>query len=157
MAEHETFTKVELHSELLKDEIIFTEKATVADFQANAATGDFYQFPEKLNDNIITANFTRANAVGQYDEVDFGKAVVIKRWRQHGHTDNDTDGSWKIQYYNLVAESWEDWVTGIACRSLDSWSEFVTETLKLTTKIRLVCTVLNTRGYNGIVELEVIY
>lgn len=130
-------------------------KATVANFQANSATGTMSD-PEKINDaSTTTAAF--AYGLDEYAEVDFGKLVIIKRWRQYGNTINDGNGTWKIQYWDVTGEAWVDWVTGIATRKLSSWSSYTTETVKLTTKIRLVATLIDGAGRNIINELEVIY
>ena len=148
-----------LYDALATDVVTEAIKATLALFQATPAAGTFGSAPEALNDNN-TGVRAYATAVGQYDEVDFGQLVSIKRWRQYGvSTENDGSGVWSLQYYDLITEDWVDWVTGIATRALDSWSDFVTETAKLTTKIRLVCTTLDTHatGWSGIAELEVIY
>lgn len=131
-------------------------EATVALFQTNAGVGDM-QFPSNLNDND-TGSYARANSVDEYDEVDFGRVVRIKRWRQFGNTTNNGDGAWKIQYYDLSTYTWADWATGIATRATADWSNLATETEAFTDKIRLVCTAVDSGISNSLInELEVIY
>ncbi len=150
-------TESQLHTELIEDIIVTTVLATVADFQTNPATGTMAG-ADNINDNNTSAN-ANSDTVGKYAEVDFGKPVIIKRWRQFGHTTNVGDGVWKIQYYDLASDSWEDWVTGIATRTTADWSSLVTETARLTTKVKLITTTLDTAGsdISRIGELEVIY
>ena len=150
-------TRAWLLPELIDDVIVTAVKATVANFQANAATGTFSTAPERINDNITT-NTAIADTIAEYAEVDFGIVVIIKRWRQWGSTVNNGSGEWKLQYYDLESESWQDWVTGIATRPTSDWSSYVTETAKFTTKIRLVCVVVDTNNVRSdIKELEVVY
>ncbi|KKN72879.1 hypothetical protein LCGC14_0405830 [marine sediment metagenome] len=132
-------------------------EATVAMFQANPATGTGY-WPARINDND-TGTIGGHNAVGEYIEVDFGKVVYIKRWRQYGEFNNGGDGRWKIQYYNLATHAWTDWVTGLATRSTRDWSGYSTVTEVLTDKIRSVCEVVDTFSGAGsqFREIEVIY
>jgi len=142
---------------LLANELMIAPEATAALFQANPATGTFGYIPQALNDGSVSTP-AYANGVDQYAEVDFGRAVAIKRYRQYGRDKNNGNGSWKIQYWNLATGAWADWVTGIATRAAESWSDFVTETLKYTNKIRLVATVMDTgNDRNNLYELEVIY
>ncbi|GAJ09201.1 unnamed protein product, partial [marine sediment metagenome] len=119
-------------------------------------TGTFAANPENINDDNTT-NEAEASGVGQYAEVDFGKVVVIKRWRQFGSVGNNGSGVWKIQYWNLATEAWVDWITGISTRTLATWSTLSEVTSKLTTKIRLVCTTVEGGGWTKVKELEVIY
>jgi len=142
---------------LLAGELMIAPEGTVAIFQATPATGNFTTSPENINDNNTGTN-AQATVIDQYAEVDFGRAVAIKRYRQFGSTDNNGDGSWKIQYWDLTTGAWADWVTGIATRVGTTWSELITEDLKYTTKIRLVATAIDTLlTKNYIFELEVIY
>jgi hypothetical protein len=152
-------TRAWLLDELAIDAIVEASRALVSDFQANPATGTFLKDPQNINNNNTT-DYAEAHNVDEYAEVDFQKPVIIERWRQWGATEMEGDGVWKLQYYDLASESWQDWVTGIATRTLDSWSDYVTETVKMTTKIRLVCTTLDTCGTlnrSYLKELEVIY
>lgn len=130
-------------------------EATLALFQANAATGNMGSNPAYINDNNTDSRAV-ANATDLYAEVDFGVIVSIKRWRQFGMASMQENGEWKIEYYNLSTHAWEDWVTGIATRKAATWSDFSTETEVLTNKIRLVCTAVDGYGDSRIGELEVI-
>ena len=131
-------------------------EGTVAGFQANAATGTV-QTPANINDND-TGTYILGDAVDEYAEVDFGKVVELTQWRQFGNTNNNGDGSWKIQYYNLSTRTWTDWVTGIATRTTADWSTFCVETAIVTDKIRLVCTAVDSGASDSLMmELEVKY
>lgn len=147
-----------LYLELVEDDIILTVSASVADFQTNPATGNISTLdPESnINDNN-TATTIRGNTVDGYAEVDYGKPVLIKRWRQFGGLSNNGDGIWKLQYFDLITNAWADWVTGIATRTSADWSDYVTETAKITTKVRLVCIAVDTCGFSYLGELEMIY
>lgn len=133
------------------------KEGTVADFQVNPATGTFTNNVVGVNSNN-TANAARADNVDEYAEVDFGKVVELTQYRHYGEATNNGDGSWKIQYYNLSTHAWVDWVTGIATRGA-SWSGFSSPSNIATSKIRLVCTGLDSgapnKSYCG--ELEVKY
>ena len=130
--------------------------ATVADFQANAATGTFSS-PQNINDNN-TATPAEGLSVDQYCEIDFGKIVIIGKWRMFGHSSNDGDGAAKIQYWDIGNATWEDWVTGIPTRIAATWSDFtIEETIFATTKVRFTVTALPTDNDYRVGELEVIY
>lgn len=130
--------------------------ATVGDFQTNPGTGTMLDSQE-LNDNSTGAtSHADADAIGEYVEVDYGKEVLIKRWRQYGNPGNNEDGVSKIQYWNLDTSAFEDWVTGIPT-VLGAWTGLATETPKLTTKIRFICTTVDGQGKSETGELEVIY
>jgi len=129
--------------------------ATLADFQANAATGTVAT-PERLNDNN-TGTSIQGAPIGEYAEVDFGKVVKIDQWRQFGDANNTGDGSWKLQYKDVNGD-WQDWVTGIATRAAASWSGMASESEVTTFAIRLVVTAVDTGlGENFMGELEVFY
>ncbi|GAI95217.1 unnamed protein product, partial [marine sediment metagenome] len=68
--------------------VLKPEGATVADFQANPATGDFLT-PEGLNDNNVTS-MTYCAAVDKYCEVAFDVPVKITRFRHYGSANNTT-------------------------------------------------------------------
>lgn len=123
-------------------------EATVAMFQANPATGTATN-PQYLNDNDTGTVATFAP--GAYAEVDFGKVVCIKRWRQFGSA--GSSGSFKIQRYNLTTHAWVDWQGTVAYRATEDWSGFTEVTEVLTDKIR-VC---GLTGSGGIGEMEVIF
>jgi len=125
--------------------------ATLADFQANAATGDLTS-PLYVNDNN-TATIAYGTATNKYAEIDFGKWVKINQWRMYGNNANVGDGRWKIQYYgtDLV---YHDWKTGIvANKSVWSAMDVITEvTCK---KVKLIVTTLDSQAQNDVRELEV--
>ncbi len=127
---------------------------TVFDFQLYAATGDVVN-PGKINDND-TGTVINPTA-GKYIEVDFNKAVIIKRWRQFGTIWTTGDGRFKIEYWDITTRAWADWVTDIPVRTTADWSNYVTETEKTTLKVKLTCTTTDTYGSSLIGELEVIY
>lgn len=133
-------------------------EATVAMFQANNATGTMGN-PDRLNDNVTDVP-AQATVQNQYCIVVFDTVVLIKRWRQFGFVNNNADGVWKIQYYNLTTHTWVDWVTGIPTRTA-SWTTLATETEVFTDKIKIIATTLDSGTVNGvgsgINELEVIY
>ena len=131
-------------------------EATVAMFQVNGATGDFTTLSQRINDDNLTS-FAEAGSTDQYAEVDYGLVVSIKRWRQYGDTDNNGNGEWKIQYYNLTTHAWVDWATGIATRTTRDWSSLITETEVLTDKIRLIAVAIDSASTSNIAQLEVIF
>lgn len=132
-------------------------EATVPYFQANPATGDMSN-PENMNNNN-TGDSADGLEIGKYAEVDFGKLVKIKRWRQFGDTGNTgADGVYTIQYYdNLDTEQWVDWVTDMPTRGTANWSEFETEAEVVTSKIKVIVTTLDHGFGNRLAELEVIF
>ena len=134
----------------------YAVNATLAMFQTFPGVGTFVAYPEKVNDNA-TDIAARGNNIGQYAEIAFGDLVTIKRWRQFGDANNNGDGVWKIEYWNVVTDAWVDWVTGIATRATQTWSGFSTESEVITTKIRLTITTVDSQGQSRIRELEVIY
>jgi len=132
--------------------------ATVAEFQANAGTGTAGT-PGNINDNN-TASYAIADIVGEYVEVDFGHAVLIRQWRQFPHDAMNGTGRFTIQYFDLFSETWVDWITGEPMRGAAGWSGFTIETIELTTKIRIITTTLDLGGdpdSNIWGEFEVIY
>jgi hypothetical protein len=131
------------------------QRATVALFQAHAATGDLTNV-EKLNDGDTTAQLY-ATAAGKYGEVDFETLLGIKQYRQFGQSGQNGDGVWKIQYWD--GDSWEDWETGILSRVAESWSGWTEPAagVVITTKIRFICTLADTAGNTRLRELEIIY
>lgn len=123
---------------------IYANELTRQHFIENPATGDFAFGSSRINngdgvDDDGTAGY--ASAIGQYAEVDFGRTYKIRRWRHYGSTSNNGSGSWKIEYYD---GSWHDWVTGIATRATVDWSAWSDETIVSASKIRIVCTGVDT-------------
>lgn len=133
-------------------------EATVALFQANAATGTA-DTSEGVNDNNDAGTIVSFDAIDEYVEVNFAKVVSIKRWRwKDGAVTNTGDGRWKIQYYSLATHAWVDWVTEIpTLTTAAAWREFTTETEVLTDKVRIIATAIDTVGSNLIWEGEIIY
>lgn len=136
-------------------------EGTVADFQANAATGDFASTPQAINDNN-TGTVAYADTVAQYAEVDYGKVISLNQFRLFGNVSHAGDGDWKVQYYNLATHAWVDWVTGITTRATADWGSWDSSGGEvITNKIRLVATTIDTcdggadRNYCG--EMEVKY
>ncbi|GAI54726.1 unnamed protein product, partial [marine sediment metagenome] len=126
-------------------------------FIANPATGDFDANSKNINDGDgvdAIEEFARATVIGQYAEVDFGGLYRIKKWRQYGHANNNEDGTWKIEYY---LEAWHDWITGIFTRTAATWSTWSEETAVTASKIRLVCTEVDSCAYNFIEELQITF
>ncbi len=129
---------------------------TVELFQTNPATGTM-TFPERLNDTE-TGVASAIATVGQYAEVDFGRFFTVSQFRQYGHTNQNGDGEWKLQYWD--GADWQDWHTGIPTRTLASWSNWESPANPIiASKLRLVCVVKDTSGsgQSGIVELEAKY
>jgi len=130
--------------------------ATVEAFQHTPATGTMGSVGNINNNN--TATVGQADTIDKYGEVDFVVLTVIKRFRHYGYTGNVGNGSWKIQYWD--GTDWQDWETGIATRTTADWSAYVSPAagIKLTTKVRLVCTAVDDLGGGGAMgELEIIY
>ena len=121
-------------------------------FQKNAATGTM-SFRQRVNDNETTT-VARADAIGEYAEVDFGQTVKISRYRQFGKTTHTGDGRFKIEYYD---GAWHDWVTEIAVRTTEDWSTFAAPAASVwCSKIRITATTIDTGGYNYIAEIEIL-
>lgn len=151
-----------------KDVIIFGFTGTMEDLGAAATNAILAMFqawvaqgtmdnPHFINDNN-TANWASANAINEYAEVSFGDLVIIKRWRQFGRDSHNGTGRWKIQYWNVVTDAWVDWVTNIPTRITNDWSDFTTESEVITTKIKLICTTVDSAtGFSLMPELEVIF
>jgi len=114
---------------------------TVADFQANPATGTATN-PEYINDGVVVepAIF---NGIGQYAEIEFTQLEYVNKFRYYGNTLHSQDGSYKVQYFDCDTQAWVDWKTGIPTR-LASWSGWDDLDLVLTKKIRIVATALDT-------------
>lgn len=126
-------------------------------FDTYPATGDFATTPENINDGN-TVNLAIADTVNQYAEVDLITYVAIKQWRQYGHVNNNGSGRWKIQYWDGAA--WQDWETAIPTHTTADWTDWASPAagVKLTHKIRLVCTTVDTATAESIIgELEVKY
>ncbi len=141
---------------LVKGYIASFWEATIALFQANVASGDFSGGTGGVNDNNTAAE-GKTDTATTYAEIDYGFEVFIRRWRQFGHASNVGDGVWKIQYYDEFLATWVDWVTGIATRASADWSDYTTETIVRTQKVRLVCTTVDSESRSYIGELEVIF
>jgi len=125
----------------------------------NPATGTMLN-PSELNDGIFlgTGNNATADTIGKYAEIAFDNAVRLKRFRQYGHTYNNGDGVWKVQYFNIYTAEWIDWITGLSTRTTKTWSDYSTGAVIITSRIRLVCTTVDTfgSGYSSVTEIEVI-
>lgn len=132
-------------------------EATVALFQANAATGTCTD-PDNINDNN-TGTFADFDGVNEYAEIDFGKVVSITQFRYYGNASHNEDGTYKIQYYDLADHAWTDWKTGIATRTA-SWSTLETVSTQFTDKVRIIATALDTGitpNKNKPYEFEIYY
>ncbi|MBA7597927.1 hypothetical protein ES703_04935 [subsurface metagenome] len=128
---------------------------TVADFQVNPATGNFpYGFMDDVNDNN-PASWTKADGINQYAEIDLGAVFLVKQYRTYGEYDSNSDGKWKLQTYYI--DTWYDWIVDIPTRD-NSWSSFASGITTLASKIRLVCTGIDSgENKSQIGELEVKY
>ncbi len=125
---------------------------TVADFQANAATGTVSE-PARLNDNNPALSAI-AGVVNQYAEVDFGNIFRITEFRSYGDSSNTgEDGYWKIQHWD--GEGWVDNTVNIPTRKTETFTDWIplAEAVS-TTKIRFVCTLLDHSANSYIGELE---
>lgn len=116
------------------------DKLTVALFQANAAIGTCKN-PQNINNDIIGTP-AASDVIGEYAEVEFDDVMIVNQFRQHGHSVNDNDGEFKIQYFDLATETWTDAITGIATRG-ESWSGWVSFTAVYAKKVRVTCTVVD--------------
>lgn len=128
---------------------------TVEDFQANPATGTAAG-PEHLNDNdvIFAARFLN---VGEYAQVDFDKVFRLNKHQYIGVDAQNQDGTYKIQYFNLITGAWTDWITDIPTR-LDSWSGWQSGSTIITTKVRIIATSIDTLLFTNFVgEWEMKY
>jgi len=113
---------------------------TVADFQDNRATGTATN-ADNINDNA-PYTYAQMDVVGEYCEIAFSKAYRLNKYRHLGLFPHDGTGRYKVQYFNLTTGAWTDWVTDIPTR-LGSWSEWIEGTAIVTTKVRIITTVLD--------------
>jgi len=129
--------------------------ATILDFQVNPATGTM-DTTAAVNDNN-TATVTVAD-LGEYCEINLGEIMRIRRYRQFGSIVNVGDGRYSLQYHNVILDTWEDWITGIAERVTADWSDFVYGVPVYTDRIRFICTTAGSGGAGNsrLMELEVI-
>lgn len=125
--------------------------ATLADFQANPATGTMSN-PSNLNDND-PEDWTFESEIGDYCEVPL-KGVSIDQWRQYGHTDNTGNGRWKLEYKD-TSGNWHDWVTDIPVKTTAAWTTMSSEAVVSAIAIKLSITTVDTAGNSFIGELEV--
>jgi len=124
--------------------------ATLAQFQANAATGSMKD-PDNINDNNTT-NTAEGDVIGEYAEIVFPKWVNIDQWRQYGNNLNNEDGEFKIQYFG-VDKAWHDWVTGIPTRKTN-WGAMTPAAEIICVKVRIETVIVDT-GANGTVITEI--
>lgn len=130
---------------------------TIAEWRANAATGTFASFPQRINDNN-TGTQAAANAEGQYAEVDLGLIRGISGFRHFGQIDNTGEGRWKLQYWSMATHAWIDWVLEIPVRTTADWSGWDSSGGDIIgSKVRLVCTTVDGSTFNRIMQLEVRY
>lgn len=137
--------------------VVYANELTRKHFIMNEATGTFSILSKNINDGGGVGgvgDYAKANATDQYAEVDFGAIYKIKQWRHYGHTVNVGDGTWKIEYYD---GSWHDWVTGIPTRDTAYWSAWSEETAVFASKIRLVCTDVDSSTDSVINELQIAF
>ncbi len=143
--------KIAAHNQ---DEYAHILGATLADFQANPATGDF-SYPQYLNDGSLST-ITDPTSVGQYCEVDFGKLVKISRFRHYGYFNSTTDGRFKLEYKDSLGV-YHDWVTGIIPVLGKYWSGFDSSGGEVICQgVKLTCTTYNVNS-KYFTEMEVIY
>jgi len=128
---------------------------TVTLFQKNAATGTFMG-AAALNDGN-TGMGTSAEMVNEYAEIDFGRPMIIKQYRQFGNVGQAGNGRWKITYWNDWKQDWIDWVPALYVYAVAEWYSWASTDIVETSKIRLVCTVVDGGGTNRINELEMKY
>ncbi len=115
-------------------------EATLAQFQANAGTGDFVSAPQAINDNVV-GDHAQADTINQYCQVLFTPIVKVDQWRLYGHALQNANGDYKLQYLD-AAGAWQDWVTGIPTR-VATWSTMAIETEVITKGIRIVATTID--------------
>lgn len=126
-----------------------SDSLTVTDFQLNPGTGTF-SYPALLNDNTTDPTYT--SSVAAYVEVDFGDDFTITEFRHSGHDTLNEDGSFKIQHWN--GTSFVDNTTGIVTRT-GSFSDWISLTTSIvTSKVRIIASVIDSNGYIKIRELE---
>lgn len=134
----------------------FVDPLTVAIFQTILATGTC-EWPEHINNNDTTT-YADFYAPGAYAEVDFGAVYGITQYQHFGDDWNAENGRWKLQYWDGAA--WQDWETEIPTRTTPDWSGWISPAAGaiITSKIRLVATILGTPDYlNTMPELEMKY
>ncbi|GAI32623.1 unnamed protein product, partial [marine sediment metagenome] len=121
-------------------------RATLADWELNPATGTFVT-PERLNDGE-TGQVASAAALDDYCEVNFGKVVVISRFRHFGRGENtNTNGRFKLEYKDADGV-YHDWVSGIIPVIGTSWSEFDSSGGEVACQgIKLTCTTFDAASY----------
>lgn len=121
---------------------------TVADFQANPATGTM-SMPSSVNDNTTTTTAT-ATPVGEYVEIDFGSIFHVGEYRFYGYASQSGDGTFKLQHWD--GEQWVDNTVDIPTRGA-SWSDWIPLTTPVTTsKVRIVSTLLDTGSDNCLIS-----
>ena len=132
-------------------------EGTVADWQANAATGTWTN-PQYINDGE-TVNGCYPTVVGQYCEINYGKIISVNQFRHFGHPAFAGDGRVKLMCWDLVAHAWVDWVTDIPPETTGNWTDWDSSGGEIiTSKIRLVSVVLDTGPDGGVwKEFEVKY
>lgn len=124
------------------------EGLTLALFRTNPGTGTVTT-PDNINDDD-TATIIWA-VLGQYVDVDWVVTRKVTMFRQYGGTMNE-DGTWKIQHWNGAA--WVDNTLDIPTKDL-GWTDWINLTTPvITSKIRVVATLIDSYGQNRIKELE---
>ena len=125
---------------------------TVAQFQANAATGTVAN-PERANDNMFLAQIN-FNNIGEYVEVQFDHYNFITKYRMYGNNSNAEDGAYKIQHYE--DGGWVDNTLNIPT-NLTLWSSWALLDISVYTKaIRLVATAIDTASSVSVLaELQI--
>ena len=127
--------------------------AILPEFQAVTATGTATN-PTNVNDNNV-ATTSVSEPAGDYVEVDFGKYVKLNKLRYYGHANNNQDGEYKLEVYDVVAAAWKDWVLGLPT-NLAAWSALTDIPEVITTKIRWTATIIDSGVSDSVTgELEV--
>lgn len=133
----------------LMDNLILTE----VKFRTNPGTGTATN-PSLLNNNnpVVHVDF---DAVNEYVEVDFGCKRLVTWWRMYGHIviGHTDDGRFKIQHN--IDGTWYDNQIDINVVWANAWGSWTPIAGPVfTDKIRVVCSVLDTIGVQGIGEFQ---
>ena len=135
----------------MPDNLIIGRLST-ADFKANPATGTWAS-PERVTDGHLVQ--TTYGTINQYVDIEFNDIFLVTQYRLHGVGGYNGDGTWKIQHWNGIA--WIDNTVDVSTRGESTWTEWTDLSLPVfTKKIRIVCTLIDSSGYevNSVHEFE---
>lgn len=110
------------------------QKLAVSSFQSSTLSQSGFSDASKCKDNNTSNYCWNTSGVG-YLEFDLGGTFQIDQFRHFGHTSNNDDGEFKMQY-STDGTNWTDWITGISTRT-SSWSSYLGTSI-IATHLKLV-------------------